>query len=262
MSVSACDLLAGKAPEFGVTILTRSGARLTATVPVPMPDGSAPSYSIVMEAAGPMVPAREEVPVRLPAFCPERHINADGSFCLGWEKVDPLAVNDESDAWSWWARLIKFLRLQERAARRRCWPDSRAWAHGAAAAQQLRAEHAAARLGEPFVDDIARNLLTVARLGTSSNGPALRVYRDGVRIFSVWELAKRPVNLRRRCLCKKGETRRPAVLRNCGTHKQDAVDLAFSLRDRAREEAKFWKTLEGRVCCGTMDGCPLAIGGS
>jgi len=260
--MSAVDLLAAKAPEFGVSVRSRSGVRMEADVPVPLPDGTAPSYAIAMQESGVMVGARERVPSRLPAFCPERHINSDSSFCLGWEKVDPLGVNNEGDAWNWWARLVKFLRLQERAARRRRWPDSPAWAHGAAAAEQLRAERAAARLGEPFVDDLTRNRLTIARHGSSSNGPALRVYRNRVWIFSVWESAKRPVNLRRRCVCKKGEERPPTVLRNCGTHSQDAVELAFSLRDREREEAKFWKALDGRTCCGTMDGCPLALGGN
>lgn len=128
-------------------------------------------------------------------------------------------------------------------------------------AEQLRAERAAARLGDPFIDDLARNRLTIARHGSSSNGPALRVCRDGVWIFSVWETAKRPVNLRRRCVCKEGEGRPSTVLRNCGTHSQDAVELALSLRDREREEVKFWKALAGRICCGTMDGCPLDLGG-
>ncbi|WP_352857672.1 E2 domain-containing protein [Mesorhizobium sp. M1163] len=29
-------------------------------------------------------------PTLLPAFCPERHINADGSFCLYWRAVDDI----------------------------------------------------------------------------------------------------------------------------------------------------------------------------
>jgi hypothetical protein len=230
-------------------------------VPVPLPDGTVSTYAITMQACGAMVEAREGAPARLPAFCPERHINIDGSFCLGWAEVDPLAVNNEQDAWNWWARLVKFLLLQERAARRRRWPGGPAWAHGDAAAEQLRAERAAARLGDPFVDDLARNRLTIARQGSSSNGPALRVCRDGVWLFSIWETAKRPVNLRRRCVCKTGEGRPSTVLRNCGTHSQDAVELALSLRDREREEVKFWKALAGRMCCGTMDGCPLDLGG-
>jgi hypothetical protein len=66
------------------------------------------------------------------------------------------------------------------------------------------------------------------------------------------------VNLRRRCLCGKRKNGRPIVIRDCGSHAQAAVDLALALRDRYREEQRFWKALEGRTCCGTMDNCPLA----
>jgi hypothetical protein len=36
-----------------------------------------------------------------------------------------------------------------------------------------------------------------------------------------------------------------------------AVELALAIRDREREEQRFWKTFEGRRCCGTMKDCPM-----
>ncbi len=257
MSRSAIALLESQASEFGVLVTARTGTRLEISVPVPLPDGQAPSYQITAEVTGRTIAARETIPTRLPAFCPERHINYDGTFCLEWTVVDQVQVDDETDAWNWWARLIKFLRLQERAAGRRLWPDHRAWAHGGAATHQFRAERSASRLGQLFLDDLALNRLTVLQRGNGANGPGLRVLRDGKRIFAVWVNAKRAVNLRRPCICEKGAGRRPSILRNCGDHANAAVELALALRDRENEEARFWLAYEGSPCCGTMDNCPL-----
>ncbi|MFC5565295.1 E2 domain-associated cysteine-rich protein [Rubellimicrobium aerolatum] len=229
-------------------------------LPVPRPGGTAPVYNIIAEIRGDVVAAREAEPVRLPAFCPERHINRDGSFCLGWDGADDLAVRDEETARAWWRRLFKFLSLQERAARRRRWPDRRAWPHGDAARHQLRAEMAAHRLGSPFTEDLAQERLEVIRKGRGAGGHGLRVQRDGRRLYSVWEGARRAVNLRQRCLCALGTGSSPAVLRGCGDHADAAVELAFALRDRDIAEQDFWAQLKGTTCCGTMDGCPLSSG--
>jgi len=227
-------------------------------VSVPLPDGRAPVYRITAQQTGRRVTARETIPTRLPRFCPERHINDDATFCLGWAKVDPLEVNTVKDAWKWWATLIKFLRLQERAARTHRWPSTtQGWDHGNAAVHQLRAERSATQLGSPFIEDLQNNRLSIRRVLSGSNGPAIRVLREGKRIYAVWEVRKRAVNLRRRCVCAKCQLSAPSILRNCTEHHQAAIELAFSLRDREREIARFWKSYEGRPCCGTMDNCPL-----
>jgi len=250
-------LLAAIAGDFGAVVSRQLPNQLDVTIPVPMPDGRSPIYSITAVLSGSIVSAREAAPARLPVFCPNRHINENSTFCLGWAKVDPLEVIGEESAWTWWARLLKFLRLQERAARLGRWPDHRAWAHGEAAIHQLRAEKAADRLGPAYVEYMAQNWLSVARRGSGAQGPGLRVMANGSWVYSIWEKAARAVNLRRRCLCEAGAGHRPTVLRNCGEHAEAAVELALAIRDRDREERRFWASFEGKQCCGTMKDCPL-----
>lgn len=253
-------LLAQVADDFGAVILQRLPNRLDVTIPVPMPDGRSPIYSITAELSGSIVSARESAPTRLPAFCPDRHINENSTFCLGWAKVDPFEVMSQDGAWTWWARLLKFLRLQERAARLGRWPDHRAWAHGDAAIHQLLAEKAAVRLGPTYIEHLAQNRISVARRGNGAQGSGLRIMADGTWLYSIWEDAARAVNLRRRCICEAGTGHRPTVLRNCRDHAEAAVELALAVRDREREERRFWMGFEGKLCCGTMKNCPLRRG--
>ncbi|MFC0340548.1 E2 domain-containing protein [Paracoccus niistensis] len=260
MTQPPIDLLTRWAAEFGATVTAVQATYLEFTFPVFRPDGTAPTYAIVAEVREDEVAAREATPTRLPAFCPERHINRDGTFCLGWGRADDLEVRDEETARAWWARLFKFLTLQERATRLRRWPDRRTWPHGDAAGHQFRAEWAAHRLGSPFVEDLAQGRLGVARKGHGSGGAGLQMLRDGRRLYSVWEDTRRAVNLRQRCICIMGRASPPAVLRSCGDHADAVVELAFALQDRATAEAAFWAGLEGTSCCGTMDCCPLSLG--
>src|SRR6266699_4585688 len=92
---------------------------------------------------------REASPTLLPAFCPERHINFDGGFCLYWAEVEPLTISDVEAAATWWMKVLTFLKRQQVAAARRQWPArSEARAHGPdAALQQVIVEWSADRLG-------------------------------------------------------------------------------------------------------------------
>jgi|UPI0004724DD7 hypothetical protein len=260
VKVDSIQLLAEIADDFGAAVLQRLPHRLDVTIPVPMPDGRSLIYNITAELTGGTISARESAPIRLPAFCPDRHINENSTFCLGWARVDPLEVISQDSAWSWWARLLKFLRLQERAGRLGRWPDHRAWAHGDAAVHQLRAEKAADRLGPAYVEHLARNRLSVTRRGSGAHGPGLRIMADGTWLYSIWEKAARAVNLRRRCICEAGTGHQPKVLSSCGDHAEAAVELALAVRDREREEQRFWADFEGKPCCGTMKDCPLRRG--
>src|SRR5580704_18127336 len=50
---------------------------------------------------------------RLPACCPERHINPDGSFCIGLRAGEGIT---DKTAPAWWGKLLAFVLLQETAA--------------------------------------------------------------------------------------------------------------------------------------------------
>lgn len=253
------DILASCAADFGAVETARTRFELAVQLPVPLADGRSHTYRLVIAIFGGAATAREEKPLLLPAFCPERHINRDGSFCLFWRAVDDIVIDSVSAARAWWETLIRFLQQQVRAARLRHWPDAKARAHGEkAAVHQLRAERAADRLGAPFPDDLAAGRLTVGVSNSSVHGPTVRLLRDARRLYSVWHRERRVVNQRQPCLCPKGLQRRPVVLKSCGEHGRAAADLAIALQSMEEEERRFWKDFDGAQCCGTMDGCPLA----
>lgn len=259
ISASTIDMLAAYLPALGATELGRGqGDELDIALPVTLSDGRCPVYHLRVSVAGESASAKEVTPTLLPAFCPERHINADGSFCLYWRAVDDIVIDGPDSALAWWETLVRFLQLQTRAARRRRWPDGRVRAHGAAAIHQFRAERAAERLGDQLSTDMQDGRLSVAMCGSGAEGPAIRVLRDGQRIYATWLRSRRVVNLRRPCVCPAGGEPRPRAIRSCGDHAAVAVTLALELHSMAEQERRFWKVFEGHPCCGTMKDCPLA----
>ncbi|RIV78608.1 E2 domain-associated cysteine-rich protein [Pelagerythrobacter aerophilus] len=253
------DIIASCAAEFGAVEIARTRLELKVQLPVPLADGRSHSYRLVIAIFRGVATAQEEKPHLLPEFCPARHINRDGSFCLFWRAVDDIVIDNVSAARMWWETLIRFLQQQVRAARLRHWPDAKGRAHGEKAAiHQLRAERAAGRLGAPFPEDLADGRLIVEVSNSSGHGPAVRLLHNGRRLYSVWRRDRRVVNQRQPCLCPKGAQRRPIVLKSCGDHGGAAADLALELQSMAEEERRFWNDFESTQCCGTMDGCPLA----
>lgn len=228
------------------------------SLPVMFSDGRCRVYHLRVSVVGKSASAKEVMPTLLPSFCPERHINADGSFCLYWRAVDDIVIDGPEPALTWWETLVRFLQLQTRAARRRRWPDGRSRAHGAAAVHQLRAERAAERLGDQMSTAMQDGRLSVALRGSGPHGPGIRVLRDGQRIYATWLHSRRVVNLRRPCVCPAGREPQPRVIRSCGDHAAAAATLALELHSMAEQEQQFWKIFEGYPCCGTMDDCPLA----
>lgn len=251
-------LLADRLTEFGATELLRETGMIRVSIPVPLSDGRQPVFILDLSISGTSASVRETTPSHLPAFCPDRHINEDGSFCLYWRAVDGIEVDCEEAARAWLETLVRFLQLQFRAARQRRWPDGKARAHGFAVVHQHRAEAAAARLGEPFATDMAEGALTVVRKAGSAEGTALRVTNGRKRLFAVWERSRRAVNQRGPCLCPAGSGTRPIVLKSCGDHALAAADLAMELNAMAVAEKRFWQAVKGSPCCGSMDNCPLA----
>lgn len=257
-TAATIDLLAGRLTEFGATELFRETAMIRISIPVPLSDGRQPIFILDLSAYGMFALAHETTPTYLPAFCPNRHINDDGSFCLYWRAVDGIKIDCTEAARVWLETLVRFLQLQFRAARLRSWPDRKARAHGVAAIYQHRAEMAAVRLGEPFATNMTDGALTVIRMGGSAEGAALRVMNGHKRLFTVWERSRRAVNQRGPCFCPAGSGARPIVLKSCGDHALAAADLAMELNAMAVEEKRFWKAMKGAPCCGSMDNCPLA----
>lgn len=256
--MSALQLVADVAADYSAAVTHRASGEIELKMSVRRADGRVVNYEIVASKKGDDIVAREKSPSRLPAFCPERHINRDGSFCLYWHEHDAMGIADAAAAHRWWQTLREFLLLQERAKKLRCWPGE-GWAHGAAARHQSSAEAAAAALSSAVSEALLDGLLLVkAGPGVHSpNGPTLRVYLDGMHLYTVWQKSKRVTNKRQPCICAPGKRGRRRRFRSCSDHASQAAQLAISMAAWKEAEADFWEAFRENACCGTCDNCPL-----
>lgn len=223
-------------------------------------DGRIVDFVLTVESHGTRVWARETAPLRLPAFCPERHINLDGSFCLNWEGEQVLEILDEPSARVWWETLYRFLLDQERVSKLRRWPTSDGWAHGDAAGFQKSALLAAGELGERFVEALYDRSFTVVsqpRRGSNLDSIVDVMLRDH-RLYSVWTTRQRVVNKKQPCFCQSDRPKRAKRIGRCRAHAEAARDLALALKQWEAAEAEFWRVAAERPCCGTCSNCPLS----
>lgn len=221
-------------------------------------DGSVNDFNIELTAKDAFVSVKELKPNHLPAFCPERHINVDGTFCLGFKSVDNLEVYDESSAREWWGRLLNFLKLQIRAARLRKWPGD-AWAHGNAAKFQNNLKLLAQQLGQSFVSNLNQNKFRVERkIISGCNRAVLRLYCESSMVFAVWEVTKCVANTRQRCVCDLIRGKRRMRMRSCGNHAEICANFVLNKWAMQEAEREFWNNNVNKTCCGTMNGCHLA----
>lgn len=244
------ELIAALADAHEAQVLRQYVGDLLIAVALRLSDGRVIPHVLSIDARSPVPKVREQTPLRLPAFCPNRHINSDGTFCMGWQTADPLSVVDAATATAWWARLLKYLRQQEIARRRGRWPAGEEWAHGDAAHHQWYAEACARALGPAFEQALkSRRLKVERRRGVAR----FRALTDGRRrLYSVRSNSERVATLRQACLCGSGHT-----LRSCADHADRAAELVAALVAWERAEAAFWEAARGRPCCGTMLTCPL-----
>jgi hypothetical protein len=168
-----------------------------------------------------------------------------------------MLVQGADSAQVWWETLVQFLRLQERAARLRRWPDASEWAHGDAAQYQQIAQRAAASLGDAFSLALQEGRLVVtpvqSRLRTA--GQMLRLHLDDRHIISVRPRTGSIVNGRQRCPCSHG--RRRVLVRHCAGHARAIGELTIALHDWRMAEVEFWTRLSEHSCCGRVETCRL-----
>lgn len=253
---TAFDLIAQTAPDFGGSCTRLPDASAILDLPVKLVDGRIIPYKLLLKQKGEQVTAQEETPQYLPAFCPERHINPGGTFCLHYAGATCLKVVDEASARAWLETVYRYLKLQERARVQRRWPNNDAWAHGDAAHHQHRAAAAAAAINDQMASALADGRLQLKHK-RSKGRPILDMWIEGTHIYSVWELDKRVINQKQRCFCGKSGLRVPKRLRRCADHAKHASELILALRDWKKEEELYWKAMQKERCCGTCDSCPL-----
>jgi hypothetical protein len=175
----------------------------------------------------------------LPACCPERHINPDGTFCIGLRAGE--GVTDET-APAWWRKLHAFALLQETAAETGFWPSDAELSHGDAGEVEIAAENAADELGLRAVyrEAVAFDTGVIAA-GVSKISAKTGMLRNG----------------RSACICGRTDRRGRILLRRDCYGIGRGCPILFEHRRRAMVD-EYWQTLRGRVvCCGTMRECPL-----
>ncbi|MCK1465879.1 E2 domain-containing protein [Bradyrhizobium sp. CW10] len=178
----------------------------------------------------------------LPACCPERHINPDGSFCIGLRAGE--GITDET-APAWWKKLHAFALWQETAAETGFWPSEAQLSHGEAGEIELAAERAADHLG------LQSAYREAVAFGTGPIASSLAKINDKSRLLR---------NGRSACICGRTDRHGRSLLRReCHrTGRGCPVVLEHWRRIKVNE---YWRGLRGQACCGTMRECPLKAGG-
>lgn len=241
-----------------VCILQEDQSRAICRLKLDFSDGSVKDFELMFIERSALVSVKEISPAHLPAFCPERHINHDGTFCLGFTDVENLEVTNEDSARNWWGRLLKYLKLQLRAAKLKKWPGM-SWAHGSAAGFQLSLENYAKQLGQFFTDSLKSNKFIVKRQAlSSSNRIALRLYCESRLLFVVWENLERVANTSQPCVCDLIKGKRKLRMKSCSNHAKISANFVLDKWKMQEAEREYWARFKNEKCCGTMNGCKLA----
>jgi hypothetical protein len=173
---------------------------------------------------------------KLPVFCAERHINGDGSFCLGLRAGEGITVES---APAWWAKLHAFLLCQETATESGLWPTEAELSHGEGGEIELLAERAANETGlqSSYREAVQFDTGTVAS-GLARINSATRLLRNG----------------RSACICgRTNRTGKVLLRRDC--HRL-GCPIVLEYERRAAVD-RFWRSMRNQQCCGTMRNCPL-----
>ncbi|MDG4887822.1 MULTISPECIES: E2 domain-containing protein [unclassified Mesorhizobium] len=256
--MSALALLAETARDNHSDLVTlNDNVAVFAVQPVNASGAPATRFLIKVIDTEDKIVAKEAKTEHLPSFCPERHINFDGTFCLYWAEVEPHEITDAEAAGRWWGKLLIFLIRQRTAAALRRWPaKGEARAHGSEAARyQAAAEASATRLGGAFERALKERRLTTFRRRLGGHD-RLRLLLDGRRLLTVDMESGHVMTLRQRCKCGRGSGLPMAA---CSDHARVFADLAAALEGWRLAEAKFFDDFKDTPfkCCGTMDECPL-----
>ena len=180
-----------------------------------------------------------EIGNTLPSCCPERHINPDGSFCIGLRAGEGIAAET---APAWWDKLHAFALCQETAEETGFWPNEAQLSHGAAGEVELAAENAADQLG----------LRAVYREAVAFDTGLIAA---GLRKINEKTGALR--NGRSACVCGRADRHGRVMLRRDCHRSGLGCPIVFEHRRRAMVD-EYWRSLRGHVaCCGTMQECPL-----
>ena len=201
---------------------------------------------------------------QLPAFCLERHINPDSTFCVYFRSESPL--DDDDAAKTWWSYLSVYLRNQVYAHNRGVWPLGSGLSHGDAAHVQVEMETLAKPLG--WEEDL---WLAMFRGKGWLADRLPRISRDRRQVLNVRTPCPRGCRWKHRLLRKKScvadkcssgcnRLHKPVLRAEC-PNKDVIEELVLREHERRRIESEIVDILkrDGRKCCGSMKSCPLAM---
>ncbi len=239
---TTCSLLVDRAPAWFETIRT-SVIEVVGVARVPGTPWSGDGVELTIIGGGTVQVGETTPGTRLPARCPERHIQGDRTFCLGLRRP---TIDTAEAADTWWEQLRQYLRCQAVATRTRVWPPAHALDHGDAGRYHERAlalaeeagvfeEYAAAWLGEPsWITD-----------------PRLRIA----------DKKGEPINGRAVCPrgCRRRASRNAPILRRACPKRRQLAALVHAEQRRRAALDDYWRIVlnDGTRCCRTMLSCPL-----
>lgn len=181
------------------------------------------------------------VGTRFPSFCPQRHIERDGNFCLG---LNGSKLIDQSGAKQWWEKLNSFLRLQNYADKTGMWHKSHELDHGDAGQHHAKAIEIAKSLGieDEYTRHHAGNQSWIQESLDKSIDDKGRLITSGLPC---------PVG----CKTVHG---RSAPLKKC-EHRNKVIKLLKEEQQRLRKLDVYWAAIKSGSpkCCETIRTCPL-----
>ena len=223
--------------------------------------GTHPSLELEIFLKGDRFAAKETNSPRWPRFCPERHINPGGDFCLGVDADVPI-VSDAETASQWWGILENHLRLQFRADKQNRWPAPNSYPHGDAGNIQAEIEKRIA--SSPMVGKIEYSALRAAGILNRKIRKKL-ISRKGKRINK----GLVPCVFLQQCACESRRegtiSKRPVFRNNC--EHRDLIYRIVTAEDKIEKaELEFWQSLKihpkykNFKCCGFSKDCGFIKG--
>jgi hypothetical protein len=170
------------------------------------------------------------------SFCPDRHINDDGLFCLGLRAGEGITVGTAA---AWWSEAALFSALSGNGCRKRVMarrhPDI-AWRSRG---------HRASRRERCCRPGLAAGLPRGGRVRHRSHCGGVSKIKKETGLLR---------NVRSACPCGRTDGRGNALLRRECHRLGCPIVFEYERRDAVD---RFWLSMQGRPCCGTMRQCQL-----
>lgn len=154
-----CLLKAQQAIDW-VTVEKKDLNGIDVSIQIEKPDGTYDSFAIrVTTNEKGLVAFKQPYEAKLPIGCYDRHIMANGSFCLGWEGDGEFTDKPQNleECQKWWQWLAGFLKLQQEANLSKRWRTNCGWKHSSEmASKQQEIENLESTLSSDNAEDLGK----------------------------------------------------------------------------------------------------------